>query len=88
MSFEEDLKVSPFTSIDTNQTDTRVPPIGRFTPNFAQTLIRQWNRIRNIFVTIGQYFVKICKTVCFDHNVQEIVVLYFGRFMDYQNRFD
>ena len=31
-------------------------------------------------VVIGQYFVKICKTVWFDYNVQEIVVLYFGRF--------
>ena len=34
---------------------------------------------------MGQYFVKICKTFYFDHNVQEIVVLYLRRFLDYHN---
>ena len=42
----------------------------------------------NIFVIIGQYLIKICKTVCLHHNVQEFVVLYLGHFMEYQNCFD
>ena len=42
----------------------------------------------NIYMIIRQYFSKICKIVCFQHNVQECVVLYFVRFTDYQNSFD
>ena len=43
MSFEEDLKISPFNPIKTNQTATRAPSIGRFAPNFTQILIRTHN---------------------------------------------
>ena len=39
-------------------------------------------------VVIGMYLVKIRKTVCFEHNVQEFVVLYFGHLLVYQNSFD
>ena len=39
-------------------------------------------------VIMGLYLVEICKTVCFEHNVQKFVVLYFGHFLDYQNSFD
>ena len=42
----------------------------------------------NIYMIMSQYFVKMCKIVCFQHNMQEFVVLYFGRFKDYQNSFD
>ena len=42
----------------------------------------------SIYMIIRLYFVKICKIVCFQHNVQEFVVLYFAHFMDYQNSFD
>ena len=41
----------------------------------------------NIYMIMSQYFVKMCKIVCFQHNMQEFVVLYFARFMDYQNSF-
>ena len=34
------------------------------------------------------YLVKIRKTVCFEHNVQEFVVLFFGHLLAYQNSFD
>ena len=78
----EDFPIySPFTII-------RLWPERRFTPNLTQTIIGPYQSITNIYVIIRQYFVKICKIVCFQHNVQEIVVLYFGRFMDYQNSFD
>ena len=53
----------------------KAPPIGRFAPNFAQTLIGPWNTINQSVVLIGLYLVKICKTVCFEHNIQEFVVL-------------
>ena len=39
------------------------------------------------YVIIRQYFVKMCKIVCFQQNIEEFVVLYFGHFMDYQNSF-
>ena len=88
MSFEEDLKISPFNPIETNQTATRAPSIGRFAPNFTQILIRPYHTMMNIYVIIRQHFVKICKIVCFQHNMQEFVILYFGQFMDYQNSFN
>ena len=88
MSFEEDLKISPFNPIETNQTATRAPSIGRFAPNFTQSLIRPYHTIMNIYVIITQYFVKIFKIVCFQHNKQEFVILYFGQFSGYQNSFN
>ena len=88
MSFEEDLKISPFNPIETNQTATRAPSFGRFTPNFTQILIRPYHTKTNIYVIIRQHFVKICKIICFQHNVQEFVILYFGQFMDHQNSFN
>ena len=33
-------------------------------------------------MVIRMYLVKICKTACFEHNVQEFVVLYYLRFLD------
>ena len=39
-------------------------------------------------VLIELCLVKICKSICFEHNVQEFIVLYFGRYLDYQNSFD
>ena len=35
-----------------------------------------------MYVIIRQHFVKICKIVSFQHNMQEFVILYFGQFMD------
>ena len=65
-----------------------MPPIGRFVPNFAQTQIGPWNTISKSLVVMGLYFVNICYTVYFDHTVQEIVVLFLGRFLDYHNSLD
>ena len=31
------------------------------------------------------YLLKIRKTVCFEHNVQEFVILYFGHLLVFQN---
>ena len=88
MRFKEDLKSSPFISIHSKLTAARVPPMDRFAPNFAQTLIRPWHTIWKSVVVIGMYLVKIQKTVCFEHNVQEFVVLYFGPLLVYQDSFD
>ena len=41
-----------------------------------------------MYVIIRHHFVKICKIVCFQHNIEELVILYFGQFMDDQNSFD
>ena len=83
-----DLKISPFNPIETNQTATRAPSISRFAPNFTQILIRLYHTMMKMYVIIRQHFVKICKIINFQHNMQEFVILYFGQFIDYQNSFD
>ena len=62
--------------------------MGRFAPNFAQTVISTWKTINKSVVVIGMHLVKTQKTVCFKHNVQEFVVLYFEHLLVYQNSFD
>ena len=74
MSFEEDLKISPFNSIDPNETATRAPSIGRFAPNIAQTLIRRGYTIGKNVLVIRMHLVKIRKSVCFEHNRQAFVL--------------
>ena len=66
----------------------KVPSIGRFPPNSAQSLIGPWNTITKSVVVIGLRLVKICKTVSFEHNVQEFILSYFERVLDYHNSFD
>ena len=39
-------------------------------------------------VIMWLYLVQMCKTLCFDHNLQGFVVLYFGHLLVYQHSFD
>ena len=87
-------KACPFKSEDISgvfcHLAIKAPSTGRFASNFAQMLIGPWNTINKSVESIGLglYFVKIFKTVRFEHNVQEFVVLYFGCVLVFQNYFD
>ena len=55
----------------------RMPLFGQFGPNSTQTLIGPWNTIDKSVVVIGMYLGKIRKSVCFEHDVQEICCFIF-----------